>query len=218
MADEIMDALGGEPKEVVESEVELKDAEKKKKLEEFLGTLHGITGGGNIELTDSQAKKDREEAGIEEDDDESVDVDMELGDVEEKIGEYGDEMVDDMKMHPEKYIVNTPRGQMTLKDAIKKGWSPKTGDFTEEDFDEFVKEGRSKLAPSDQEMLEKLTDPHNAGIPAAQGEELGLEEGDPRIMPPQGIAPGEGHPGEGEDMFADIPPEILEQVLAGGGM
>ena len=192
---EILEHLGREEEYTDPPKEEEKD-KTTLELEEFLAMLNADSKDGNFVSKDSDEFEDR-------------DYKIKPGKVSEKIGEYSDEIVDDAKKNPEKYFVETPRGKMTLKKAIMQGWNPATGKFDQEDIESTIKEGRDKLNLEDRELIEQLTNPANAGIAPADGEVMGLPEGDPMMA---------GVPEDEPDPLADIPPEILQTMLQGGGM
>lgn len=137
------------------------------------------------------------------------------GKVKEKLGKYSKEFVKDVIKNPEKYTVETSKGTLTIKEAIKQGWDPKTGDFVEEKRDK-SEEQIAALGDSDQEAVRDLMDPRNAGIPAAEAEEDGLDSDSPMIRKPPAALEAAQQQGEEEAAAAAVPPGA-EQAPAEGG-
>lgn len=73
---------------------------------------------------------------------------------------YRKELLDKALKDPTSVEVETPRGWMTVKDAIGEGFDLTTGDFTNEAIPKVDWEGEiSKLDPREQETIRKLTKP-----------------------------------------------------------
>ena len=73
---------------------------------------------------------------------------------------YRKELLDKALKDPTSVEVETPRGWMTVKDAIGEGFDLTTGDFTNKAIPKVDWEGEiSKLDPREQETIRKLTKP-----------------------------------------------------------
>lgn len=101
---------------------------------------------------------------------------------------YRKELLDKALKDPTSVEVETPRGWMTVKDAIGEGFDLTTGDFTNEAIPKVDWEGEiSKLDPREQETIRKLTKPgtRQAGPskPEAGGDVIPGATGEP--IPPQ---------------------------------
>ena len=101
---------------------------------------------------------------------------------------YKKELLDKALKDPTSIEVKTPRGWMTVKDAIGEGFDLTTGDFTNEAIPKVDWEGEiSKLDPREQETIRNLTRPgtRQAGpsIPEAGGDVIPGATGEP--IPPQ---------------------------------
>lgn len=114
---------------------------------------------------------------------EKVDDDAELtiGEVREQLGKYSNELLFDMQKNPDKYMVQTSRGEMSLMDAIKEGWNPATKDFDEVKPRDQFQESLAGLSPADQEALMNLTDPATAHVPPAEAEMYGIGPENPMV-------------------------------------
>ena len=93
------------------------------------------------------------------------------GEISEK---YKKELLDKALKDPTSVEVNTPRGWMTVRDAIAEGFDLTTNDFTNEAMPKVDWEGEiAKLDPREQETIRKLTKPgtRQAGpsVPAEAG-------------------------------------------------
>ena len=110
------------------------------------------------------------------------------GEISEK---YKKELLDKALKDPTSIEVKTPRGWMTVKDAIGDGFDLTTGDFTNEAIPKVDWEGEiSKLDPREQESIRKLTRPgtRQAG-PSKQpegGDVIPGATGEPIPQPAQG--------------------------------
>lgn len=107
------------------------------------------------------------------------------GEISEK---YKKELMNKAMKDPTSIEVKTPRGWMTVKDAIGDGFDLTTGDFTNEPIPKVDWEGEiSKLDPREQEAIRKLTKPgtRQAGPskPEAGGDVIPGATGEP--LPPQ---------------------------------
>jgi hypothetical protein len=101
---------------------------------------------------------------------------------------YRKELLDKALKDPSSVEVETPRGWMTVKDAIGEGFDLTTGDFTNEAIPKVDWEGEiSKLDPREQETIRKLTKPgtRQAGPskPEVGGDVIPGATGEP--IPPQ---------------------------------
>lgn len=101
---------------------------------------------------------------------------------------YRKELLDKALKDPTSVEVETPRGWMTVKDAIGEGFDLTTGDFTNEAIPKVDWEGEiSKLDPREQETIRKLTKPgtRQAGPskPEVGGDVIPGATGEP--IPPQ---------------------------------
>lgn len=101
---------------------------------------------------------------------------------------YRKELLDKALKDPTSVEVETPRGWMTVKDAIGEGYDLTTGDFTNAAIPKVDWEGEiAKLDPREQETIRRLTKPgtRQAGPskPEAGGDVIPGATGEP--MPPQ---------------------------------
>lgn len=102
---------------------------------------------------------------------------------------YKRELLDKALKDPTSIEVKTPRGWMTVKDAIGEGFDLTTNDFTNEPIPKVDWEGEiSKLDPREQQAIRNLTRPGTrqagpAPVPQAGGDVIPGETGEP--LPPQ---------------------------------
>lgn len=101
---------------------------------------------------------------------------------------YRKELLDKALKDPTSVEVETPRGWMTVKDAIGEGYDLTTGDFTNAAIPKVDWEGEiAKLDPREQETIRRLTKPgtRQAGPskPEAGGDVIPGATGEP--IPPQ---------------------------------
>ena len=92
--------------------------------------------------------------------------------------QYKKAMIEDMGKHPEKYSIKTPRGRMSVAEAIRQGFNPETGGF-EKSLDEKNEEALSQLNDQDRANIEQFLDPAQVGLAPADAEAYGIPEGSP---------------------------------------
>lgn len=122
------------------------------------------------------------------------------GEISEK---YRKELLEKALKDPTSIEVETPRGWMTVKDAIGEGFDLTTGDFTNQAIPKVDWEGEiAKLDPREQETIRKLTQPgtRQAGPskPEAGGDVIPGATGEPIPPQAQGMPNSEGAMGETE--------------------
>jgi hypothetical protein len=135
-----------------------------------------------------------------------------MGDKVNPQGKYEKQFKDDIMKHPDQYKVMTPKGEMTIAEAIRAGYDPLTKTFKDEHNQEMIKEKHlSGLNDADRAALEKYTSPSNAQVAPADAEMYGLQPNSPMVrqpeqpaagptpaMPPQGTPVGAAMPGAQE--------------------
>lgn len=156
--------------------------------------------GGNFTVK----KKEQEEVP------EKDKVIVKPGKVQEKLGKYSKEFMENVMKNPTKFTVETSRGKMTIKDAIVNGWNPKTGEFSDDNIKNNTKKHLDSLNDSDRKTVEKLVDPRNAGIAAADAEAIGMDAEDQMIRRPPEVMAQEEQGGR-----PSLTPEQI-QKLSGG--
>lgn len=98
---------------------------------------------------------------------------------------YKDQFKNDMLKHPDEYKIQTPRGEMTVSEAIRAGYDPLTKTFNAERSQEGIREKHlAGLNETDREALTKFTDPATAAVAPADAEMYGLPSGSPMIKQP----------------------------------
>lgn len=131
------------------------------------------------------------------------------GKVSKKLGKYTERFLFDMKKNPDKYMIDTPRGKMSVQEAIKQGYDPATKDFTDKTPDVMIDEKLSGLSQSGKEKIKMLMDPRRAQVPPEEAKTMGIEEGSPLIQGQQ-----EEQQAQQEEQ-APVNPEML--AMLGGG-
>jgi len=164
-----------------------------------------------------------------EEEDESAKV--KVGDKVKPSDKYKDKFKDDMLKHPDEYKLMTPRGEMTVAEALRAGYNPMTKTFDESKSQKGIKDKyMAGLNDADREAIEGITSPSTAQVAPADAEMYGLPSGSPLIrqeqpaqpampagqMPAQGGTPvGAAMPGAEESMAPGGSPDIA--ALLGGG-
>lgn len=105
-------------------------------------------------------------------------------------GKYEKQFKNDMLKHPDEYKVMTPRGEMTIAEAIRAGYNPITKNFEKGRSQEDIKNKHlAGLNDADRSALEQFTAPANAQVAPADAEMYGLKPGSPMIRPEQQTNP-----------------------------
>jgi hypothetical protein len=205
--------LGQEVVEEAQTASELDD----KTLQEIMVT------GGNTEglfTPEPELDDDGEVKAINEEIDEEARV--KTGAVKEKFGEYIKKFSDDLEKSPGKYMIETPRGNMPVVEAIKQGYDPATRDFTEMSEEAMMNADLEGSTPEDQAAIRSITNPGRAEEePPVPGGPLGAgqEEGLPPELAAQLQAQAQGQAGaagpQGQALPQEVDPGLL-QALGGG--
>jgi hypothetical protein len=200
MNENILEMLGGE-KQTPSPNVEKEEGIGNKIDSDVLGSMLTADGvDGNF-----RTEKEPEEEELKD----SEKIKVSDGKVKEQLGKYSKEFIKDVMKRPDQYTVETSRGVMTIRDAINAGWDPKTGEFLEENRDK-SEEYLSELDEADQGAVKSLMDPANAGIAAAEAEEMGLDPNSPLVKRPPQALDASALPPEQQ-----MTPEMM--AMAGGG-
>lgn len=124
---------------------------------------------------------------------------------------YEKDFKEDILKHPDDYKVMTPRGEMTIAEAIKKGYNPLTKEFEKDrDFDAIREKHLNQLNEDDRASIDALTQPSAAQLAPADAEQYGLAPDSPFIKQPAGVEPNTQLPQGGVTMM----PEQQAQVAA----
>ena len=93
---------------------------------------------------------------------------------------YKDKFKEDMVKNPDKYFVDTPKGQMSIKEAKEQGYDPVTRRFKKKK-DNSREAMLSEVNEKDQEAMRKLMDPSQLGLAPADAESLGIKPDSPMV-------------------------------------
>jgi len=150
-----------------------------------------LTGENTEGMFTPDEKKEKEgEAKIHEDVDKEAKVSV--GKAAEPKGKYQKMFTKNLLEKPDEYKIMTPKGEMTVAEAISKGYNPITKRFDRaHDQAELKKKKLSALNDADREALEKFTSPEAAQVAPADAEKYGLAPGSRMIKQeaPMGGAP-----------------------------
>jgi methyl-accepting chemotaxis protein len=112
-------------------------------------------------------------------------------------------------------------GEMTIDEALKKGYNPVTKKFEKSKHKENIDAAMNKLNEQDKQRLMELTDPANVGLAPADAEQFGLPNDSPMIKQPtagpspEAAVPG-GLPGMGSPEQSQGAPGMDIASLLGG--
>jgi hypothetical protein len=129
------------------------------------------------------------------------------GKIKNKLGKYVEKMLFDMKKNPEKYMIQTSEGLLSIEEAMKRGYDPATKEFTDKGSQEQFEESLMELSESGRETARRITSPQAMQMPASEAEALGIEPENPMVAGSQQLPAQSG----GEE----IAPELLAAL--GGG-
>ena len=209
MNEDILNQLG-QPSETPEDgeSTELKFDEKKKKSktaidDEVIASMiaNGDNTKGMFEPDESEVT-DKDEK-LHEDPDKEVKLKTKGEAKPSK--KYETEFQKDMIKNPENYYINTPKGKMTIKEAMQKGYNPITKRFNNEGTDK-KEQVLSQLNDSDRAAVEKLFDPSQVGLAPADAQAMGLKPDSKMIR--------QGNPMEGTQMSSPSPDQVATPMSA----
>ena len=196
MNEEILNQLGlpNEDEEETTSKSEDKDKEKKKPSKKTIEDdtiLSMIANGDNTKGMfepdeDEVVDKDRNEKLHQE-----VDEDAKIkikGDAKPS-DKYAEKFQEDMIKNPQDYMVNTPKGKMTLKEAREKGYDPITKRFRKQSNSKREQELLAQLNEKDRAAIERMMDPSQVGLAPADAQALGLKPDSKMIRQSEGAQP-----------------------------
>lgn len=196
MNEEILNQLGlpNEDEEETTSKSEDKDKEKKKPSKKTIeddAILSMIANGDNTKGMfepdeDEVVDKDKNEKLHQE-----VDEDAKIkikGDAKPS-DKYAEKFQEDMIKNPQDYMVNTPKGKMTLKEAREKGYDPLTKRFRKQTNSKKEQELLAQLNEKDRAAIERMMDPSQVGLAPADAQALGLKPDSKMIRQSEGAQP-----------------------------
>lgn len=128
------------------------------------------------------------------------DATIKQGKVGKPKGKYTKNFLKDITKNPQDYKVQTPKGEMTIAEAMRKGYNPITKRFEKDKSADAIKEKHlTGLNDADKAKLEELTSPSAARMAPKDAEAMGLPADsqmiDGNAMPPQPA--GQAIPAEG---------------------
>ena len=209
MNEDILNQLG-QPSEIPEDgeSTELKFDEKKKKSktaidDEVIASMmaNGDNTKGMFEPNESEVT-DKDEK-LHEDPDK--DVKLKTKGEAKPSDKYATQFQEDIIKNPENYYINTPKGEMTVKEAMQKGYDPLTKRFNgggTNKKDEML----SQLNDKDRAAVEKLFDPSQVGLAPADAASMGLKPDSKMIR--------QGNPMEGTQMSSPSPDQVATPMSA----
>lgn len=196
MNEEILNQLGlpNEDEEETTSKSEDKDKEKKKPSKKTIeddAILSMIANGDNTKGMfepdeDEVVDKDKNEK-LHQDVDEDAKIKI-RGDAKPS-DKYAEKFQEDMIKNPQDYMVNTPKGKMTLKEAREKGYDPITKRFRKQSNSKREQELLAQLNEKDRAAIERMMDPSQVGLAPADAQALGLKPDSKMIRQSEGAQP-----------------------------
>ena len=194
MNEEILNQLGLPNEDEEETTSKSEDKEKKKPSKKTIeddAILSMIANGDNTKGMfepdeDEVVDKDKNEKLHQE-----VDEDAKIkikGDAKPS-DKYAEKFQEDMMKNPQDYMVNTPKGKMTLKEAREKGYDPITKRFRKKVNTKREQELLAQLNEKDRAAIERMMDPSQIGLAPADAQALGLNPYSKMIRQSEGAQP-----------------------------
>lgn len=174
-----------------------KDKSEEKKLNADVLEQMLMTGENTVGMFEPEVPEPKgNEAKLNEEVDKDAKKELDKGKVEPS-KKYAKAFKNDLLKHPNEYKVSTPEGEMTIAEAMKRGYNPITKTFEERHDSNKIKESfMSQLNDMDRANIERITNPSAAQVAPADAEKYGLAPDSPMIRPNQ-PAPLPGMPQEG---------------------
>ena len=178
MNEDILNQLGNASEEPTEETVDTKKKRTSPLDDEVLASMmaNGDNTRGMFEPDESEVK-DKDEK-LHEDPDKDVKLKTK-GDAKPS-DKYKDKFKEDMVKNPDKYFVDTPKGQMSIKEAKEQGYDPVTRRFKKRK-DNSREAMLSEVNDKDKEAMQKLMDPAQLGLAPADAEGLGVKPDSPMV-------------------------------------
>lgn len=177
-----------------------------KTLEDMLMTGENTSGMFEPEVKEPKGNEPK----LNEEVDEDAKRHLDKGKVEPS-EKYAKNFKNDIMKHPNDYKVDTPEGEMTIAEAIKRGYNPITKRFEARHNQENIKNSfLGELNDADRTNIERITNPSAAQIAPADAEKYGLDANSPMIRPNQGASPLPGMPQGGVPTSTEqgmVPPQ-----------
>lgn len=176
MNEDILSQLG-QPSEEPTEEIKVEDKKKssgKPLDDEVIASMiaNGDNTKGMFEPDESEVIDKNKKEKLHEDPDKDVKLKTK-GDAKPS-DKYATEFQKDMRKNPEKYYINTPKGEMTIKEAMAKGYNPITKRFDNSVANK-KEDTLSQLNDKDRAAVEKLFDPSQLGLAPADAKAMGLK-------------------------------------------
>ncbi len=171
-----LDKISEAAKEAGKKQPESKEKVKSFDDETFKQIL--MTGDNTEGLFTPNEDKEEEPKHAEVDEDAVI----KQGKVGKPKGKYATKFLKDISKNPQDYKVQTPKGEMTIAEAMRKGYNPITKRFEKDKSAEGIKEKHmAGLNDADKAKLEELTSPSAARVAPKDAEAMGLPAGSPMI-------------------------------------
>ena len=134
---------------------------------------------------------------------------------------YAKTFKNDLLKHPDDYKIQTPEGELTIAEAIRKGYNPITKRFEKAHDQSKIKESfLGRLNDSDRRNVERITDPSAAQVAPADAEKFGLNSTSPMVRQDGGqpmMQPTPAMPGQSAPVpVGQAMPGSEESTAAGG--
>ena len=148
--------------------------------------MSGDNSEGLFTPTEKEEKENPKHAEVHEE------AQIKQGKVSSPKGKYVNKFIKDITKNPQGYKVKTPKGEMTIAEAMRKGYNPITKTFEKDKSPEEIKKKHLEgLNATDKAKLEEITSPSAARIPSKDAKSMGLPDDSPMIDKGEGQAPAQ---------------------------
>ena len=97
------------------------------------------------------------------------------------LGKYETQFQEDILKHPQNYKVNTPRGEMNLRECFRSGYNPETQEFGETP-QQMLERHIQGLDPAEQQRIRDLVDINNLHLKPEDAEARGIDASPEMLM------------------------------------
>jgi hypothetical protein len=171
----------------------------KEELDEEVLRQMLMTGDNTEGLFTPDKPVDEEKDGVKLHEEVDEEAEIKTGSIKARTDKYAKKFREGIMKHPQDYKVNTPRGEMTIKEAMAKGYNPITKRFDETKVaGKIVEKHTKELNDADKAAVESVLDPKSANIAPADASQFGLSSDSPMIRQEQSeVQPTQGTPAQG---------------------
>lgn len=114
---------------------------------------------------------------------------------------YKSMLVEKAIENPKMVMIETPEGEMTIDEAVKRGYNPETGEFDDPLGEGPRLEDYMNLDPESMAKMKRMFDPRSMDVHPDEAERMGMDMSMHPDMSPE-VQPGEYLPEEDEELMS----------------